>query len=105
MSSATLSTPRLWLVAWAADEVAGQAWGLPRGGEVYVEDLCVRRPWRGRGLALALLEELFALLARRGLPFVRLFVDAQNVTGAIRVYERAGMRIERSIGAYEKRLA
>ena len=35
----------------------------------------------------------------------RLFVDAQNVTGAIRVYERAGMRIERRIGAYEKRLA
>jgi mycothiol synthase len=94
--------PELWLVAWDTDEAAGQVWVLPRGGEVHVEDLSVRRPWRGRGLGLALLLDVFGLLAARGYAFVRLFVDAQNATGALGLYLKAGMRVERRFEVFEK---
>lgn len=96
--------PDLWLVAWDGDEIAGQVWVQQRGGEVLVEDLSVRKPWRGRGLGLALLLEEFRRLAERGYPFVRLFVDAQNTTGALDLYLRAGMRRERRFYAFEKQL-
>ena len=94
--------PDLWLVAWDGDEVAGQVWVLPRGEEAYVEDLSVRKPWRGRGLGLALLLEAFRLLAGRGYPLLRLFVDAQNATGAVDLYLKAGMRVERRFEVFEK---
>lgn len=96
--------PSLWLVAWDRDEIAGQVWAIPRGAEVFIEDLSVRKRWRGRGLGAALLSEVFGLLAARGHTLVRLFVDVQNITGAIRVYERVGMRAERRFEAYEKPL-
>ena len=94
--------PDLWLVAWDGGEVAGQARALPRDGEVHVEDLSVRKPWRGRGLGLALLVALFRRLAERGYPFVRLFTDAQNETGALGLYLKAGMRVERRFEVFEK---
>jgi mycothiol synthase len=94
--------PELWLVAWDGDAVAAQVWALPRGQEVHVEDLSVRKPWRGRGLGLALLLDVFGLLAERGYPFVRLFVDAQNATGALGLYLKAGMRVERRFEVFEK---
>jgi ribosomal protein S18 acetylase RimI-like enzyme len=95
--------PELWLVAWDGDEIAGQVWVLPRGDEMVVEDLSVRKPWRGRKLGLSLLEEAFRVLAERGPCLVRLLVDAQNATGALQVYLRAGMREERRFEVFEKR--
>jgi ribosomal protein S18 acetylase RimI-like enzyme len=102
--------PSLWLLAWDGDEVAGQVWAVARdeGGSAEVgmiEDLSVRKPWRGRGLAAALLSEIFRILGERGCRTTRLFVDAQNGTGALGVYERAGMRVERRIEAYARSLA
>jgi ribosomal protein S18 acetylase RimI-like enzyme len=99
----------LWLLAWDGDEVAGQVWAVARdeGGSAAVgliEDLSVRKPWRGRGLAAALLAEIFRLLGERGCRTTRLFVDVQNATGALSVYERAGMRMERRIEAYARDL-
>ncbi len=94
--------PELWLVAWDGNEVAGQVWALPRGREVFIQDLSVRKPWRGRGIGLALLLEAFRLLATRGYPFVRLYMDAQNATGALDLYLKAGMRVERRFEVFEK---
>jgi mycothiol synthase len=94
----------LWLVAWDGGEVAGQVWALPRSGEVHVEDLSVRKPWRGRGLGLALLLAVFRLLHERGYPFVRVFFDAQNATGALDLYVKAGMRMERRFEVFERRI-
>lgn len=48
---------------------------------------------RGRGLALALLHESFRRHAARGLPATVLGVDAANPTGALALYEKAGMRV------------
>ena len=64
-------------------------------GVGYVTDLSVRRPWRRRGLALALLRHAFGEFRGRGCHAVTLDVDAENTTGAVRLYERAGMTPDR----------
>jgi len=92
------------LLAWEGDELAGFELAFVEGDEVAIGDLAVRKPWRGRGLGLALLRAAFAALVARGHRVVRLTVDAQNVTGALRVYERAGMRVERRFDCLEKPL-
>ena len=55
--------------------------------------LGVRRPWRRRGLGTALLRHSFRELRARGCERARLMVDGENLTGAVQLYERAGMRI------------
>lgn len=60
---------------------------------------------RGRGLGLALLRHGFAELHRRGERQVWLHVDAENRTGATRLYERAGMRVGHRLDCWVKRLA
>jgi mycothiol synthase len=80
----------LWLVAWDGGEVAGGVlcFETPVGG--YVDELFVRRPWRGRGLGRALLLAACAELRRRGQPLAYLGVDSENPTGAMQLYGSAG---------------
>jgi mycothiol synthase len=86
----------LWWLAWDGDELAGvslcqgKMYDDPAMG--WVNTLAVRRPWRRLGLGLALLQQSFGEFYRRGQQRVGLGVDAQNLTGALRLYERAGMR-------------
>lgn len=97
--------PSLWWVAWDHDEVAGGllAFPTPLGG--YIDELAVRRGWRGRGLGRALLLESFAELRRRGLPAAYLGVDTLNPTGAMHLYGSVGMRPVRGEHlVYEKTL-
>jgi mycothiol synthase len=100
--------PSLWFVAVDGGEIAGMSLCCntvaedPDAG--LVEDLCVRRPWRRRGIALALLRHSFGEFYRRGKPKVTLGVDAQSLTGALRLYEKAGMRVQRQRNRYEKEL-
>jgi ribosomal protein S18 acetylase RimI-like enzyme len=68
----------------------------------WVQDLGVRRPWRRRGIALALLQHSFAALRERGCECVGLAVDAESQTGAVALYEKAGMHVEREAVSYEK---
>lgn len=98
--------PTLWFVVRDGDEIAAVLRGDPeRGGAGWVGALGVRRPWRKRGLGLALLRHAFGEFYRRGQSRVGLGVDAQNPTGATRLYERAGMRIAYEAAAFEKKLA
>ncbi|MDX6452222.1 MAG: mycothiol synthase [Gaiellaceae bacterium] len=100
--------PDLWLVAWDGDQVAGASLNYPeRGGDPghgWVGTLGVRREWRRRGLGEALLRRSFAALHARGLRKVRLGVDAENPTGATRLYERAGMHVVRRSNTWERHL-
>ena len=96
--------PAFWLIAWSGAEIAGQVFGVRRGPAAYVEDVAVRKPWRSRGLALALLLEEFARFHARGYDDAYLFVDAQNPTGAVRLYEKAGMTVWRRFGHYRLEL-
>jgi len=98
----------LWFVAVDGDEVAGVSLCrlMPQdGGEIgWVSQLGVRRPWRKRGLGKALLLHSFAEFAARGLLKVGLGVDASNLTGALRLYENAGMHVAQQYDRYEKEL-
>ncbi len=101
--------PELWFLVEDGDELAGiclcgpHAAGDPEFGWVIV--LAVRRSWRRRGLGLALLRHAFGELRRRGMTRAGLDVDAENLTGAVRLYERAGMHVARHRDIVEKRLA
>jgi len=66
--------------------------------------LGVRSAWRGRGLGLALITHSFREFRNRGYQAVELFVDTGSLTGAVRLYERAGMRAVRQEFVYEKEL-
>jgi mycothiol synthase len=90
--------PSLWFLAFAGDELAAfsicrQDPNDPSAG--YVAMLGVRRPWRRRGLGEALLLHSFGAFRRHGFTRGTLGVDASSVTGATRLYERAGMRVYR----------
>lgn len=94
----------LWFLAMDGDEVAGVLLGETLPDRGWVNDLAVRRGWRGRGLGESLLRHAFGDFYRRGERTVALGVDSQNLTGATRLYERAGMRIERQYDIYQKGL-
>ena len=100
--------PTLWFLAWDGDELAGFALDYPQLGNDdglgHVNWLGVRPAWRRRGLAEALLRRSFNELHARGKPRVGLGVDAQNVTGALRVYERVGMHPTIRFGTWQKDL-
>jgi ribosomal protein S18 acetylase RimI-like enzyme len=90
--------PELWKVAWDGDQVAGsvqnfynpeenQAFNRKRG---YTEGISTRRPWRRRGLASALIVESMRMFKGMGMKETCHGVDAQNTSGAVRLYQRLG---------------
>lgn len=97
--------PSLWFLALDGKEVAGVAICLPKILEdpelAYVNTLGVRRAWRKRGIGLALLRYAFAEFYQRGKSRVGLGVDATSLTGATRLYEKAGMHVTRQYSTYE----
>ncbi|MFQ5942735.1 MAG: GNAT family N-acetyltransferase [Anaerolineales bacterium] len=100
--------PGLWFIAWDGDQVAGLARARPQADHDpemgWVRTLSVRRPWRRKGLALALLIHSFGEFWRRGTHKVGLGVDGLNPTGATGLYEKAGMKIDLQWDAYSKEL-
>jgi ribosomal protein S18 acetylase RimI-like enzyme len=87
--------PELVPVAWEGDEIAGLSLNYHKrmGDWGWIGSIGVRKPWRRRGLGLALLYESFRRFRATGETVVALGVDAENPTGAVRLYERAGMRV------------
>jgi mycothiol synthase len=73
-------------------------------GMGWVDTLGTRRKYRRRGIGEALLAHAFRELYARGARRVGLGVDAENPTGATRLYERAGMRVASSADVYAKTL-
>jgi mycothiol synthase len=98
----------LWFLAMERDQIAGfslcrkKSWEDEQMG--WVSILGVRQPWRQRGLGLALLHKSFSTFWERGKRKVGLGVDAENLTGALRLYEKAGMYVHRKFNLYEKEL-
>lgn len=97
--------PALHFLACDADEIAGLAFCVLESsrhpGYGWIDTLGVRRPWRKRGLGEALLRHAFGELQRRGCRGAGLDVDADNLTGATRLYERVGMRVVSRGRTYE----
>jgi ribosomal protein S18 acetylase RimI-like enzyme len=102
--------PSLWRVAWQGDEVAGmvlsfinkdenEMYGRKRG---YTENICVRRAWRKQGLAKALIALSLIVLKERGMTEAGLGVDAENISGALHLYESMGYRVVKRSTIYRK---
>jgi mycothiol synthase len=96
--------PALWFIAQNRDEIVGVTLAKTVAGRGWIDVVGVRRPWRGRGLALAMLQHTFAAFYERGVQNVGLSVDAESLTGAPRVYYRAGMRVTQGYVIHEKEL-
>ena len=90
--------PSLWRVAWQGDEVVGmvlsfinkdenEKYSRKRG---YTENICVRRPWRKQGVAKALIALSLTAIKERGMTEAGLGVDAENISGALHLYESMG---------------
>jgi mycothiol synthase len=95
--------PDFWFIAEDQRAPVGAVSGLIWDELGWVGELGVRKPWRGRGIAAALLRRSFSTFGTRGLTRVRLNVDAENPTGAVALYERVGMRKVRGWDIFEKR--
>jgi GNAT superfamily N-acetyltransferase len=100
--------PDLWFIAMDGEEIAGislcQKWVQGHKDMGWVASLAVRRPWRNRGIGLALLQHSFRVFWGRGYKKVGLGVDASNLTGALNLYKKAGMEVDRQFNLYEKEL-
>lgn len=96
--------PSLWAVAWDGDEVAGFSINRYRMGIGWIRTLGVRRAWRKRGIGEALLLHSFGEYYRRGMRTIGLGVNAENPTGAIRLYQKVGMHPASEHVTYEKEL-
>jgi mycothiol synthase len=98
--------PTLWWIVRDGDEIAAVLRGEPKRFDAgWVGAIGVRKPWRKRGVGLALLHHAFGEFYSRGQPKIALGVDAQNPTGATRLYERAGMHVAYEAVAFQRELA
>jgi ribosomal protein S18 acetylase RimI-like enzyme len=101
------SAPDQWTVVEHGGGIVGFAIGSNRyaeGDAGYVASLAVLREHRGRGLATQLLHARFADDARLGRRATLLHCDSENLTGATRIYERVGMRVDQEVVAFHRPL-
>lgn len=104
--------PSLWKVAWAGDQVAGMVQNFVNRAENseykrlrgYTEGISVRRPWRKLGLARALLVQSIAMFRDMGMTETALGVDAENLSGALRLYQGVGYQEVKRNVVYQKPL-
>ena len=112
VESKTYFQPELWQIAWdtATGEVAGQVktYILEAANEKYnrlrgyTEGISVRRPYRRRGLARALIVRSLRAQRDRGMTESALGVDSENLSGATRVYEDCGFRTVKRFATFRK---
>jgi ribosomal protein S18 acetylase RimI-like enzyme len=88
-----------WFLAEAEGELAA---AILNWNDGYVKDLVVHPERRRRGLGEGLMLHTFREFRRRGLDRVTLKTDSVNPTEAWRLYERLGMRKERTYEMFEK---
>ncbi len=104
--------PSLYVVAFDGDEVAGAVHGLVYPEENaangyqrgWTDPVYVRRPWRRRGLASALLARALVRLREAGMTSAQLDVDTQNENEALTLYERQGFVADRQATEWHKPL-
>jgi mycothiol synthase len=85
--------PQLWRVAEYEGEIVGATLVYDVGDTGYLSNVGIKRAWRGKGVAQALVADAFVALRERGQMRVLVSVDADAAPAAIRLYEEAGMRV------------
>lgn len=104
--------PTLWVVAWdtTTDHIAGVVMSSIDEEEnkeynrkrAHMGPIGIRRPYRRKGLASALIAKNFEVLKEHGMTEAILAVDAENLTGALRLYEKMGFSPIEQATAYRK---
>jgi ribosomal protein S18 acetylase RimI-like enzyme len=70
------------------------------GRTAWLDLIAVRRAWRKRGVASALIASTLVALADEGFRTAALDVDSDSPTGALGLYERHGFRVKRTETVY-----
>lgn len=102
--------PEIWKVAWDGDEVAGmvlnfvdekenEEFNRKRG---YTEEIVVRRPYRKRGLAKSLIALSITMFRDMGMEETAMGVDADNLSGALKLYEYMGYQARKRTIVFRK---
>jgi len=102
--------PELWKVAWDGDQIAGSVQNFYRQSENeeykrkrgYTEGISTRRPWRKRGLASALIAESMRMFAEMGMTETAHGVDAENTSGALKLYKQLGYKVVKQYTTFRK---
>jgi len=104
--------PSLWRVAWHNKEVVGmvlsfidadqnEKFGRKRG---YTENICVKRAWRKHGVASALIAMSLKAIKEAGMLEAGLGVDAENISGALHLYQHMGYQMVKRMTIYRKHI-
>jgi ribosomal protein S18 acetylase RimI-like enzyme len=102
--------PSIWQIAWQKNEVVGTVLNFidkqenaqyerKRG---HVELISVKRLWRGKGIAKAMIARSLKILKDHGMTEAALGVDAENPSGALHLYQKMGFQIEKRAAFYRK---
>jgi len=106
--------PELWLIA--EEEATGKTAGICLNKidpdwiaetgrqEGLINVLGVLREYRRLGLGTALLAHSLRTLREAGMEMVHLGADAENLTGAVRIYERMGFQVRKTTAVYRRPL-
>lgn len=111
-SKTPIWTPHLWQIAWKGDEVVGgvivfideeenRQFKRKRG---YTGLIFVSRPWRHQGVARTLIARGLKVLKDEGMEQASLDVDADNLSGALRLYKGLGYEPVKQFGFFHKPL-
>jgi GNAT superfamily N-acetyltransferase len=104
--------PHLWKVAWDGEQVAGlilnsffeeedKVFNRKRG---WTDPICVRSPWRRRGLARSLIAQSILMFKDMGFDDTALGVDTNNPNGALNLYEGLGYKTAKTWVSYRKKM-
>jgi len=98
--------PQYWFLALSDNNIIGMSLcmnGMVSDKEIaYLDSLCVNKEFRKKGIASSLLKLSFAEMKKAGRKKVYLHVDADSLTGATRLYESVGMKVNQSSTKMEK---
>jgi GNAT superfamily N-acetyltransferase len=102
--------PSLWQIAWHKNEVIGTVLNFIdeqenieyKHNRGHVELISVKRHWRSKGIAKALIARSLRILKNRGMTEAALGVDAENPSGALYLYRKMGFQVQKKIVFYRK---
>lgn len=105
-------SPHMWQIAWDGDEVVGGVHNYVDRHDVdafkkkwgRTEKIFVRRPWRKKGIASALISRSQIVLREAGLEGAMLMVDVDNPSKALKLYTKMGYEVLEHFAFYRKDL-
>lgn len=102
--------PQLWKIAWDGDQPVGNIWNYILHNQnqnynrlrAYTEAISVRKPWRRKGVARALLTRSIQMFRDMGMGETYLRVDTQNSSQALNFYKEMGYAEDNRFDIFRK---